>query len=119
MPTHLFTINWASTGPGYSWPNQYNLTWVPLYEQYVVTVSADSPEGLGGYTDLALGSFGPGGDVEDSIRAVIVGDWHTQAMEWDQRRWEYVLEPGLINATTLMEWARQVWKNENEDRESD
>jgi hypothetical protein len=28
VPRHLFTINWANSGPGFSWPNQYNLCWV-------------------------------------------------------------------------------------------
>jgi hypothetical protein len=119
MPAHLFTINWASSGPGFSWPNQYNLTWVPLYEEYVVTVSADSPEGLAGYTDLALGSFKPGGDVEDYVCSIVVSDWDIQVKEWNQERWEYVVEPALISTETLKEWAGHVWNNENDDRESD
>ena len=69
---HLFTINWASSGPGFSWPHRYTLTWVPLYERYVVTVSADSPEGLCGYTDLALGSFGASEDFENCVSAIVV-----------------------------------------------
>jgi len=87
---------------------------VPLYEQYVVTVSADSPEGLSGYTDLALGSFGASEDVEDSVHDIVVFDWRAQVSEWDQGRWEYVLEPGLISTETLMKWAGEVWSKERE-----
>jgi hypothetical protein len=119
MPQHLFTINWASSGPGFSWPNQYNLCWVPLYERYVVTVSADSPEGLAGYTDLALGSFGAAEDIEDSVCAIVVGDWNEQLLEWQQQQWEYVLEPGLISTEALTEWAGEVWGEESKDGESD
>ena len=117
-PKHLFTINWASSGPGFSWPNEYNLCWVPLYERYVVTVSADSPEGLCGYTDLALGSFGASEDVENRVRAIVVGDWYGQFMEWNQAQWEDVAETGLISAEALMRRAEEVWGEEREE-ESD
>jgi hypothetical protein len=91
---------------------------VPLYERYVVTVSADSPEGLAGYTDLALGSFGAAEDIEGSVCAIVVGDWSEQLLEWEQQQWEYVLEPGLISTEALTEWAGEVW-GESEDEESD
>jgi hypothetical protein len=110
IPKHLFTINWASSGPGFSWPNKYNLCWVPVYEKFVVTVSADSPEGLCGYTDLALGSFLPSADIEDRVCAIVTGDWETQLLEWDQRQWSDVLEEGLISTGTLTQWAAQVWR---------
>ena len=28
-PRHLLTINWADSGPGFSWPVAYNATYVP------------------------------------------------------------------------------------------
>ena len=115
----LFTINWASSGPGFSWPHQYTLTWVPLYERYVVTVSADSPEGLCGYTDLALGSFGASEDVEKCVRAIVVGDWRGQYLEWNQAQWTDIEETGLISTETLMRWAGEIWGEEREDDESD
>jgi hypothetical protein len=114
VPQRLFTINWATSAPGYSWPQQYNLTWVPLYERYVVTVSADSPEGLCGYPDLALGSFGAAGDLEDCVHQIIVSNWRAQVSEWDQEQWEDVLETGLISTETLMKWAGEVWSKERE-----
>jgi hypothetical protein len=109
VPRQLFTINWASSAPGFSWPNRYNLTWVPLYKRYVVTVSADSPEGLCGYTDLALGSFPARRNVEDCVNEIVVGDWQGQAAEWNQEQWTDVLEEGLISTATLMQWAAEVW----------
>ena len=29
-PRHLLTINWADSGPGYSWPVAYYVAWLPL-----------------------------------------------------------------------------------------
>ena len=31
VPQYLLTINWANSGPGFSWPVAYHVTWVPLY----------------------------------------------------------------------------------------
>jgi hypothetical protein len=30
-PRHLLTINWADSGPGYSWPVAYYVAWLPYY----------------------------------------------------------------------------------------
>jgi len=38
-PRHLLTVNWADSGPGFSWPVAYYATWVPIYERYIVTAS--------------------------------------------------------------------------------
>jgi len=67
LPRRVLSINWANSGPGYSWPNEYNVTWLPIYNYYVLTVSADSPEGLGGYTDLAISAFRGDNLTESSV----------------------------------------------------
>jgi hypothetical protein len=92
---------------------------VPLYERYVVTVSADSPEGLCGYTDLALGAFGASEDVENCVSAIVVSDWYEQSLEWNQAEWTDIVETGLISTETLMRWAAEVWGEERDDDESD
>ena len=56
LPSELFAINWASSGPGFDWPVQYHLVWTPIYERFVVTASADCPDCFG-YADFALGHF--------------------------------------------------------------
>jgi hypothetical protein len=48
-------INWADSGPGLSWPADYNLVWLPTYDRFVLTYSADSPDAFG-YCDFALGT---------------------------------------------------------------
>ena len=61
VPQHLFTINWADSGPGLSWPEAYHLVYIPGYERCVVTASRDGDD-LWGCTDHAIGFFPAGGD---------------------------------------------------------
>jgi hypothetical protein len=34
VPRRLFAINWASSGPGFDWPEEYRITWVPYYDRW-------------------------------------------------------------------------------------
>jgi len=65
-PQCLFGINWANSGPGFSWPEEYYLAYVPLYDRFVVTASQDSPD-VYGYTDIAIGHFAD--NISDVISA--------------------------------------------------
>lgn len=80
-----------------------------------MTVSADSPEALCGYTDRALGSFGASEDVENCVSAIVVGEWYEQSVEWNQAQWTDIVETGLISSEALMRWAAEVWGEEKED----
>ena len=40
-PKLLFSINWATSGPGFEWPEAYYVTYVPGLEKYVFTASRD------------------------------------------------------------------------------
>lgn len=53
-PHHLFSINWADSAPGISWPEVYHLTLLSGFNRYVITASADSDDAYG-VTDFALG----------------------------------------------------------------
>jgi hypothetical protein len=113
----LFTINWADSGPGYSWPVEYRLQWVPFYERWVVTASADSPDAHG-YCDFALGSFGRDEAIEKSVGEIIKADWTEQFSKYGQHRWTYLLGVGLISKKTANKWADEVWNaagDQNED----
>lgn len=48
LPQHLFTINWADSAPGVSWPESYYVTYFPEYDRFVVTESQDSTDIWGG-----------------------------------------------------------------------
>ena len=54
-PQFLLMINWADSGPGFSWPETYNVTYVPLYDVFIVTGSVDSTD-IYSVTDFAIRS---------------------------------------------------------------
>ena len=38
-PQLICTINWADSGPGFSWPESYHVTYLPGFGKFVVTAS--------------------------------------------------------------------------------
>ena len=44
LPEHLLTINWANSGPYFDWPERYYMTWLPLFDVFIVTASVDSSD---------------------------------------------------------------------------
>jgi hypothetical protein len=112
LPRFLFQINWANSGPGISWPVAYYLAWLPVYDVFVVTESADSPEALG-YCDRALGWFGVDTPVTEGAKRVIAGDWQHRYDEWGQEQWEHFLDAGLVSSGEVWSWAAEVWVNED------
>ena len=118
LPRFLFSINWASSGPGFSWPMAYYLTWVPGYDRFVVTGSSDSPEGNYGECDLALGYCSAADDEADTLTKaaeIISGDWSAQYAEWEQQQWECFLDAGLISYGRAHAMATAVWDPDVED----
>ena len=73
-PHHLLTINWADSGPGFSWPVAYKATYVPVFDRTVVTASVDCPESLGGVCDVAIGAFGSATSILEGSRRIIISD---------------------------------------------
>ena len=109
VPRHLFTINWACSGPGFSWPEAYYLTWLPCYDVWVVTASLDSPE-VHGYADLAIGWFNQDIDLIQGCCDVIRDQWWQGELgKYDQGRWEGLFGTGLVDGDTANEWADKVW----------
>jgi hypothetical protein len=117
LPRFLFMINWADSGPGFSWPESYHVAYLPGFERYVVTASQDSPD-MHGYTDEAIGHFPQDEDVESGVHRVITGWWQGQLDGGDQQRWEYLFDVGEIDAETAEQWADEVWPPYEEDEDS-
>lgn len=107
-PVHLFTINWATSGPGYDWPAAYHLTWLPLYDCHVVTESLDGPDAFG-YCDFALGWFPHGQETVAGVRKIVIAKWYSQMMFRHQRKWECVTRPGLVTESQAVNWRGRVW----------
>lgn len=105
LPQHLFMINWADSGPGISWPEDYYVSFVPGFERFVVTASMDSPD-CWGFTDLAIGSFAGDVPLKAGAHAVITGWWSAQHGEYP---WAYVWGEGLISQEIADGWRDEVW----------
>lgn len=108
LSRQLFTLNWADSGPGYSWPEDYSVTYLPTFERFVVTAAQDSPDAWG-VTELAIGHFSAEEAIREGSRKVITDWWRTLLKDCDQPRWEYLFNEGLIDEQTADEWADQVW----------
>jgi hypothetical protein len=107
-PRHLLTINWADSGPGFSWPVAYYAVYVPGFDQTVVTASGDSPETFGA-CDVALSHFGPEETLLQGSGAIIRWDWSNQRIECEQQRWQYLFAAGLVSEAEANAWADEVW----------
>ena len=103
----LFTINWADSGPGFSWPEAYRLTWLTGYDVAIVTASADSPDAHG-YCDVAIGWFEAGTDEVTGIERAITGWWRALRAQ-NQERWAYLFSTGTIDTKRATLWANRVW----------
>jgi hypothetical protein len=53
-PQLICTINWADSGPGFSWPESYHVTYLPGFDKFVITASRDGPDAWG-CSDHAIG----------------------------------------------------------------
>jgi hypothetical protein len=70
----LFAINWAGSARGVSWPVEYRVTWLPIYDRWVVTASADGDDAFG-YADFELGSFQQETAMKDRAGEILRRDW--------------------------------------------
>jgi hypothetical protein len=109
-PILLFSINWATGGPGFDWPEAYHLTWLPTHSCFIVTSSADSDDCFG-YCDFALGSVAAGGDVTASACAVISRNWRRKYRLCNQPPWASVVDTGTVSTAVAEVMADKIWRN--------
>ena len=112
-PTHLVTINWADSGPGFSWPEAYHVTYVPYYDEYIVTGSVDCTD-VYGVTDFALGHFRPGEDIRKASAEIIRTEWQFLTDNYNQYRWAYLFDEALIGQDFADELADTIWEESGE-----
>lgn len=117
-PQLVCCINWADSGPGYSWPESYHVTYIPGLEKFIVTSSRDGADAFG-CADHALG-WGSAAEGELLVaKRIIQGFWEHQRNEWDQERWAYLFDEGLIDSATADAWAEEIWPQDNAPDEED
>ena len=110
-PRRVCCISWADSGPGYSWPESYHVTYIPGLEKFIVTSSRDGADAFG-CADHALG-FGAAAEGELLVaKRIIQGFWEYQRNEWDQERWANLFDEGLIDSATAYQWAEEIWPQE-------
>jgi len=112
-PLYLFMINWADSGPGFSWPESYYSTCLPGYDIYVVTASQDSDD-VHGYTDEAIGCFVSNNPDMVNLEAstIIKQWWKYQYDGWGQESWAYLFGTGLIDEETAERMRSDIWLHE-------
>jgi len=115
-PKYLFEVNWADSGPGFSWPTAYHVVVVPRHDRAVVIASADCPDTFG-FVDMAIGHFPADRDLCAGSKEIIVADWTRLAGD-GQGRWAYLFGNGLVDAETANTWADEVWPECDDDDES-
>jgi hypothetical protein len=107
LPQFLFEINWADSGPGFSWPEAYHACHVPGFGRYVVTASADSTDGFG-YEDLALGWFPEKNPIKAGARELIAR-WWAPYRDAHHPGWCAVFRAGCVSEDEALEWRAAVW----------
>ena len=120
LPHFVCCINWADSGPGYSWPESYHVIYIPGFEKFVVTASRDGADAQG-CADHAIGW----GEVSEGAllvaKRLIQADWDHKRKEYDQERWVYLFDEGLVDSETADLWADEVWPSDTSpvDEEDD
>jgi hypothetical protein len=96
-PRLLFSINWATNGPGFEWPEAYHVTYLPDFEKFIFTASRDGDD-VWGCADHAIGVADKNYDLQTAARKVLTAYWLEQRADgWDQQRWESCIQEGLID----------------------
>ena len=108
-PMHLLHINWAFSGPGIAWPEQYYLCYVPIYGRYVVTASHDSTD-VFGYNDIVIGQFKHNIKSKDHHAADIIKSWWRKRANEGGERFVEIISEGLIKKNEADMWANEIRK---------
>lgn len=115
-PQHLFTVNWADSGPGFSWPEAYFLVWLPVFERYVVTASQDSPDCYG-FEDIAIGWQFFDEDRVGLARDIILANWGSVHKPNNEEGWAYLFASGVVCESEAESWRVEIWPESNSDEE--
>ena len=104
-PTLVCVVNWATSGPSYSWPIAYHLTYLPAFDVEVLTASADIPELFGGMCDIAIASRQPAANRRHLAIEMIAECWEDQIATFGSD-WEDVVTSGLVDRLTACQILR-------------
>jgi hypothetical protein len=111
-PQRVLCINWADSGPGFSWPEDYFVTLLPGFNRYVVTASSDSTDSYG-VLDFAIGWFRSSVDRLVGSRRVLTRWWRL-ARGCEGSPWAYLFNEGLIGQEDAYRMRQAVWARDAE-----
>jgi len=115
LPSLLFTIDWAATAPGVSWPESYFVTYVPSVDLRIVTASKDDSD-LWGFSDLAIGFCRPLRSPDFGVKRIIQSWWRRASGDPLEREpWETFWNAGLIDQARAEAWKDQVFGKRRRD----
>jgi hypothetical protein len=117
-PQFLLMINYADSGPGFSWPETYHAVLFPHYDVYIATASQDSPE-VHGYVDEAMGFFPKDKDILEGVKPLMCKWWPGEMEPEPDYAWESVWNEGLIDAETAYAWRAEVYGLNDEELEEE
>ena len=117
-PEFLLMINYADSGPGFSWPETYHAVLFPHYDVYVVTASQDSPD-VHGYVDEAIGFFPRDMDILEGVKPILCKTWPGEMEPEPDYAWQNVWSEGLIDAETACAWRAEVYGLNDEELEEE
>jgi hypothetical protein len=111
--TYLCEINWANTAPGLSWPEYYQLTFLPGYNIDIMTAGQCSLD-VYGYYNVAL-NFTPrrkdGTEVKDVGLRAVEAWWLRRS---DASPWEELFNAGSLDERALFRFRSKIWPGEYE-----
>jgi hypothetical protein len=107
LPVLLFTIDWAMTAPGVSWPETYYVTHIPSSNVRIITASRDDNE-LWGYSDLAIGLCAAVRSPDFGAKKILQS-WWRRACGVEPSLWEVFLEAGLVDQRRARKWGLEVF----------
>lgn len=116
LPTFLFEINWATSGPGFDWRESYHVSFVAEYGVHIVTASQDSPDALG-FCDLSIGYFDKSDDPTSHALAVVRDWWLSKVADYDAGEYESLCCTGAANRAQIAEITSEVWADKQGDTE--
>jgi hypothetical protein len=118
FPQHLFTINWADSGPAVSWPEAYYLVWLPVFERYVITASQDSTDCYG-FEDIAIGWQFFSDDRVELAKEVIQANWGSVHKPNCEEGWQCLFATGTVSAEEALLWREEIWPQLTNEEDED
>ena len=107
FPAPIARINWATSGPGISWPEKYYITRIAHYRRWVVTASSDTSETTG-FVDWAIHHAPDNLPAKEVAREALLRCWRCNAA-LNQSPFESIEQSGLLKSAEIAEIARLAW----------